>query len=659
MLLRHLLEDNDLETVPTLTPGTTQDLPTFEKFSKILSDLKYIQDYIKAHKKHNTDGIHANVIKQQQERGEELSTQMSKDAVKVLDYIMKNCGDYELGMLRTGKFLYRGTQDNEAAGRSAFIGNSRENRRPKDSSSKASEQFNHCLKELGIEALRSNSIFTTSDLTRTGSFGDPYIIFPLNSAKFSWTNQDDLVLDESKENNWFSYSSDDPKFDEEFFNEIKNRFTKPINEFRDNYVNLPYDKRTDALTDIYDYYGSIYNRIGNNFRSIENDFYLLDQVKQWCSPMYLNNRERTKEWDLLRELYQFLTENLPKFNKHYDIDKFEKIYEPKDTDFEGALNSQHEICIKGHYLALSYYKWYNLLLKELLGKDPMEFDESLSEAGSKSGLTKVPTLAPGTSQEIPKLSKFGVLAKQLRDIQGYIKDMVSYPDRFTQKKKDQIYTQKTKLLSQMSKDQEKILNYINTHCSNYVREMQTAGSLLYRGIKKDEAQDRISFIGNSRTNRKPKDSSARISKEFNKILTKLGIEANRSNSIFTTSYKMRTLNFGTTYIIFPLNSAKFSWTTARDLVLDNHSDADWSSYTSGNLKYDDEFKSKMENINEYITKRRQGFWVASPESQKKNRYEHSINSDVINYVYVISKNLNKVYFKRIIDRKSTRLNSSH
>ena len=112
---------------------------------------------------------------------------------------------------------------------------------------------------------------------------------------------------------------------------------------------------------------------------------------------------------------------------------------------------------------------------------------------------------------------------------------------------------------------------------------------------------------------------------------------------------MRTLNFGTTYIIFPLNSAKFSWTTARDLVLDNHSDADWSSYTSGNLKYDDEFKSKMENINEYITKRRQGFWVASPESQEKNRYEYSINSDVIYYVYVISKNLNKVYFKRIIE----------
>ena len=133
MLLRHLLEDNDLETVPTLTPGTTQDLPTFEKFSKILSDLKYIQDYIKAHKKHNTDGIHANVIKQQQERGEELSTQMSKDAVKVLDYIMKNCGDYELGMLRTGKFLYRGIQDNESAGRSAFIGNSRENRRDRKS----------------------------------------------------------------------------------------------------------------------------------------------------------------------------------------------------------------------------------------------------------------------------------------------------------------------------------------------------------------------------------------------------------------------------------------------------------------------------------------------------------------------------------------------
>ena len=74
MLLRHLLEDSDLETVPTLAPGTTQDLPTFDKFAKIKVDLKRVQDYLKAIK---SSGAYKYIppegeIQRQQEKEKEL-----------------------------------------------------------------------------------------------------------------------------------------------------------------------------------------------------------------------------------------------------------------------------------------------------------------------------------------------------------------------------------------------------------------------------------------------------------------------------------------------------------------------------------------------------------------------------------------------------------
>ena len=103
-------------------------------------------------------------MQRQQEKEKELAGQVPVEAEKILKYMFKNCSKYLHPMQDSGKFLYRGIQENESADRSAFIGNSRDKRIPKDSDSKASEQFNHCLKELGIEALRSNSIFTTSDI---------------------------------------------------------------------------------------------------------------------------------------------------------------------------------------------------------------------------------------------------------------------------------------------------------------------------------------------------------------------------------------------------------------------------------------------------------------------------------------------------------------
>ena len=71
----------------------------------------------------------------------------------------------------------------------------RQNRAPRDSSRTVQQYFNQCLKQLGFTALRSNSIFATSDYDHAEKFGDPYAIFPLdNRSAYTYTNQYDITL---------------------------------------------------------------------------------------------------------------------------------------------------------------------------------------------------------------------------------------------------------------------------------------------------------------------------------------------------------------------------------------------------------------------------------------------------------------------------------
>ena len=51
-----------------------------------------------------------------------------------------------------------------------------------------------------------------------------------------------------------------------------------------------------------------------------------------------------------------------KFDRKYDIDKFKKIYDLKNTDLPNALQSGNEIYISGEYYSVNY-KYYAELFK--------------------------------------------------------------------------------------------------------------------------------------------------------------------------------------------------------------------------------------------------------------------------------------------------------
>ena len=60
------------------------------------------------------------------------------------------------------------------------------------------EEYDEFATKLGIKALRSNSIFTTTSVSQAISYGRVYVIFPFNSDDFSWSQTHrDIVLQPS------------------------------------------------------------------------------------------------------------------------------------------------------------------------------------------------------------------------------------------------------------------------------------------------------------------------------------------------------------------------------------------------------------------------------------------------------------------------------
>lgn len=113
-----------------------------------------------------------------------------------------------------------------------------------------------------------------------------------------------------------------------------------------------------------------------------------------------------------------------------------------------------------------------------------------------------------------------------------------------------------------------MLATLDQECSEFIPDMKRAGRVLYRGVTESADQ----FEGRSREDREPKDSNPDVSAKFDEMLTKMGFETNRSNSIYTSGSFGFAESYGThVYIIMPKNG--FDWLIAdeRDLVLDRWS----------------------------------------------------------------------------------------
>ena len=127
-----------------------------------------------------------------------MATQ-AKSFGPLVQTIQKECSQALTAFKSTGKVLFRGLKTSKS-NTPAYVGRSWNERKTLNSSEEGQKVFDYALHKMGISALRSNSIFTTSDSNQAGSYGSTgnmYIIIPKNGFQFSWTIHDpDMVIDD-------------------------------------------------------------------------------------------------------------------------------------------------------------------------------------------------------------------------------------------------------------------------------------------------------------------------------------------------------------------------------------------------------------------------------------------------------------------------------
>lgn len=117
------------------------------------------------------------------------------DNQKVIQTIATECSEYIALFKQTKKVLFRGVGGN-IADKKVFHGRSWEDRKPKDSKAVVQAIYDKLSQDMGIKALRKNSIFTTASYGFASDYGaSVYIIIPKNGATFTYSKKlADIVL---------------------------------------------------------------------------------------------------------------------------------------------------------------------------------------------------------------------------------------------------------------------------------------------------------------------------------------------------------------------------------------------------------------------------------------------------------------------------------
>jgi hypothetical protein len=225
------------------------------------------------------------------------------------------CSEFIPQMQQAGKLLYRGTKDDV----DQYEGRSREDRVTKDSSAEISRVFDEMLSQLGVKALRSNSIYTTSSYGFASAYGyNVYMIFPKNGFHFLGTNKRDLILEK-----W-------------------NQLVNP-----------------NSLKDLWQ----------------ELDEWGRNNVTEWGSTS-IANAIKYAEWNrVLRLIEEYNWEDNPlklpeKFHvnlrDHVTPEGVQEEFQPNTTDLVQAIRNGNELLINGEYWALKKRTWEQVIRSRYL-----------------------------------------------------------------------------------------------------------------------------------------------------------------------------------------------------------------------------------------------------------------------------------------------------
>lgn len=227
----------------------------------------------------------------------------------------KNASTIMAAYRRTGKFLYRGIKSSE----DSIYGKPFDERRAKDSNSKMSNLLNKALADQGFDARRDNTSFTSGSIHQAGNYGTVYIIVPRDGFTFHYSkNIADLVLDANKLNLLVN---------NDLIEDLKKIITSKWEEVKQYF---PHRYPDDKFFVNYDY--------EQDLRGLQN------AVAAGVLPQEL------AKYDSLESLV--------------DSQKVIQNFQYDQTDLDGAINSGHEVMVRGPYYAIrndkfaKYFKQY-------------------------------------------------------------------------------------------------------------------------------------------------------------------------------------------------------------------------------------------------------------------------------------------------------------
>lgn len=355
----------------------------------------------------------------------DLDVEISVDKAKYFTKIEKECSDFIKTIKSADNFLFRGIKNNEPV----LYGFPHDQRATKDTKEEVQKIFDEYLKMANFKALRSNSIFCTSNYHTATTFGyHVYIIFPKNGFDFTWSK---------KQEDWVPKYQDFPHLNFDFDLYWFKTASYAVLDIIEDIMLLKVEKLTnnDISDDgirshfssfFYNYSGEIsLSKFKEISEYIKNNPKLYNNISQLKSILYTLStenlitlkKERIEMFkEFLEEFFKFekkfqlqiksvnTDENFDKQNNSFeqflkitsdpnfqkkkitkeDVEKFISDNQIFSENLEEAIKSKNEIYIHGEYIALSakYFRraahYYFLGHKDFKKRD-IDVDYKLSQ----------------------------------------------------------------------------------------------------------------------------------------------------------------------------------------------------------------------------------------------------------------------------------------
>jgi len=318
-----------------------------------------------------------NAKKAAEAQHKKVGTRFDEKTLKYFSYIEKNCSEYLTAVRATGRVLYRGQYDSKMP---IFVGYPRKNRQPKDSDEKAQKIYDENLTIMGFDALRSNSIFTTSDFNQAEGYGNLYAIFPKNGFKFTWaTKEADLVLDsvlvvtgsdsEDKRSLFYKYEDYVSNISDDFssFEETESdNNTKQFNKIKKMPEYKALESSIDKWDDV-DYYDDTeeeirmsFIRVGKAFRDFSA---VVPEFKKIVGAVWFKKNIAALD-KAMKEVA-----NKKSVSNKVEAEKMVKRFGLLHDNMVAALKSGHEVCVLGEYIAVDAETYEDQIKLYFLKKD--------------------------------------------------------------------------------------------------------------------------------------------------------------------------------------------------------------------------------------------------------------------------------------------------